>query len=235
MAEQPDFQPIGGLMRKVLPSPPSLDSTPPTPPTASAITGSPSPAKRESSWTGTPPGAIGAAPKAIDAKLLRLAPKEVDRHLEALLPPQVRLCLRPVTRTSFDEQYGFQSRLTGYRIAPDAQADPVLVERALGLLARACAPAPKDVIVAELTALRFLTKARAEHQDDLKFRLAVYAEKLSDYPGDVVLHVLKTQADHCPFWPAWDELRDRLDLHGKKRMALFQALKEWAAFLSSSS
>ena len=81
--------------------------------------------------------------------------------------------------------------------------------------------------------MRFLTKARAEHQDDLKFMLAIYADKLSEYPADVVMHVLKTQPSQSMWWPAWDELRDRLELYAKKRMKRYAALRDLAEMTAS--
>lgn len=52
-----------------------------------------------------------------------------------------------------------------------------------------------------------------------------YEEELRNYPADVVRHVLNTQKNINAFWPAWSELKERLDLYSWRRRKLVDALK----------
>ncbi len=56
-----------------------------------------------------------------------------------------------------------------------------------------------------------------------------YEEELRNYPADVVRHVLNTQKNINAFWPAWSELKERLDLYSWKRRKLVDALKNGTA------
>ena len=223
-----ELQTIGRRLPKIDCLPETLGSTPTPSPPSSSITGDPCPDKRGSSLTGRLPSAT-AAVKNTNTKLLDLAPSLVDAHLAASLPPSVICALKAVTLDRTGSLFGWDREFVGYELVPEAQIpheDWPALDRTIKLHQRACATAPKDIIAKELAAVRVLTKARAEHQDDMKFMFAVYAEKLSDYPADVVMHVLKTQADMSIWWPSWMELKDRLDLHGKKRMRRLKALCE---------
>lgn len=94
---------------------------------------------------------------------------------------------------------------------------------------RALQAAPNAVVVAELAALDVLTTRRNLEHDDLKLRQQVYARKLADYPGDVVLHVLQTQASLSKWWPAWEELEDRLASLTHRRKSRLEALRRLAS------
>ena len=75
-----------------------------------------------------------------------------------------------------------------------------------------------------LAKLRYLTKVRNESTEDIRLTLLFYAEELTKYPADVVRHVLDTQKNISPWWPAWSELKERLDRYTSKRRRLHEAL-----------
>lgn len=79
--------------------------------------------------------------------------------------------------------------------------------------------------MALLTRMHTETKTRPEHEFDLQAKLQVYAENLAAYPADVVRHVLRTQSSVGVFWPAWAELKDRLEMHASYRARLLHALE----------
>jgi len=109
-------------------------------------------------------------------------------------------------------------------VVPVAEIDAL--DRAIDLHRQACATAPEDKITTALAELRVLTKAKAEDQHDLKFLLRVYADRLGEWPADVVAHVLRTQPSVSRWWPAWEELQDRLELYARKRRTRLKALED---------
>lgn len=76
-----------------------------------------------------------------------------------------------------------------------------------------------------LTDLKSLTRPSPGSTDDLEAQLTVYLKRCMDYPPDVVRHVLKTQPDMSTWWPAWAELKDRLELHSYRRRMMLAALQ----------
>ncbi len=92
----------------------------------------------------------------------------------------------------------------------------------------AMAPMRPAEIGSLLAQLRLLTKARPETEADLDGTATLLTERLMKYPADVVRHVLKTQPDVQTFWPSWNELRERLDLHSRTRRSIAQAIKNHA-------
>ncbi len=94
----------------------------------------------------------------------------------------------------------------------------------LALVDGALRPAPKTVIQSELARLRVMTKSRNENQADLTMTAAAYADALAEYPADVVADALRNWAACEKWWPAWAELKDRLDRGVRKRRALRAAL-----------
>lgn len=76
-----------------------------------------------------------------------------------------------------------------------------------------------------LTKLKVMTTTRAEDVDDIKLVVGVYLEALSEYPADVVRHVLTTHAKMSKWWPSWQELAERLDLHTERRHRLSEILE----------
>lgn len=130
-------------------------------------------------------------------------------------------------RTTAD--FGWDQEFIGYRIVPGVPVPASEIEaldRSIDLHRRACAPAPQDRITTALAELRVLTKARTEDSLDLKFLIRVYADRLGEWPADVVAHVLRTQANVSRWWPAWEELQVRLETYARKRRTRLKALED---------
>ena len=81
-----------------------------------------------------------------------------------------------------------------------------------------------DETVSLLVRLQRQTKSRAENGMDVEATIEIYAENCLGYPADVVRHVLKTHANMGVFWPAWSEIKERLDLYSGYRTKLRAAL-----------
>ncbi len=75
-----------------------------------------------------------------------------------------------------------------------------------------------------LAKLRMLTKSAGESEQQGAMRAAAYLEMLQQWPADVALHVLATQASQSTFWPSWAELEDRLGFYAQRRKARLGAL-----------
>ena len=229
--EERGLAPIGARLPP-MPNSPSASDCPLNPSqTGSAITGLHSQAKKGSSSTGQQRGATGAGRPPMmpvaSAKHLRTPMAEVERHLEASLPPSVTCLLESTTVDRTTREFGWDVEFDGYRLRRGAalcQDDVDAVERSIMLHARSCAPAPEDVLMKELAALRVLTKARASDDSDLKFTISVYARKLAEWPADIALHVLRTHPEASRWWPAWEELATRLHSMTKRRRTRLQAL-----------
>lgn len=52
-----------------------------------------------------------------------------------------------------------------------------------------------------------------------------YARRVAEYPADVVREVLESQSGRGIFWPAWAELKERLDTKSSYRRKLLHALE----------
>lgn len=70
-----------------------------------------------------------------------------------------------------------------------------------------------------------LTQQRAKGIEDVKMLTAIYAEKLSEYPADVVRYVLSEWPVDNTFWPSWHELHARLQPFTIRRRGMLKALE----------
>jgi hypothetical protein len=96
--------------------------------------------------------------------------------------------------------------------------------KALDAHNRACLPADAKSLAAALARLR-LTTAHTQQRNDIEALIAIYADILRQYPGDVAMYVLKTQPKFSKFWPTESELVERLDRWSKKRFSARDALQ----------
>ena len=193
---------------------------------SSAITLEAQAARPPESATGIERSTTGSEkqPNLASDRLLASNPRDTDSRLAAYLAPSVTSCLgRVVDRYHNDRgEYIVESR----HGALQACSDPQAAHKALEVYERACRPAPEDTLVKELGGLRLMTKSAQAPDDDVRLSLQAYARKIQQYPGDVALHVLRTQPDMGVFWPAWAELKDRLDLYAGKRLRQRDALRQ---------
>ena len=194
---------------------------------SSATTGLLSQASAGAKRIGTAPSETVSAslPAVASDRLMAATPAKVDQALEAWLLPQVASCLRSVTIDRTTQRHGFDQEFVRFEVVEVPGANALAeVREALRRHVAACLPAPDERVVKELAALRVTTKSRPEADEDIDFALRIYAEKLRDYPADIVLEVLRTQPSHSKFWPAWQELQERLEWRAKKRRARRDAL-----------
>ena len=149
-------------------------------------------------------------------------PKATDKLLEACLPPSVKTSAREIWVDKGTMETGWDGELMTIEMTePVPQQDRL---KALQIVDKSLTPITSAECQKALAKLRLMTKVRAESTEDIRLTLTFYAEELRRYPGDVVRKVLSTQANMSPWWPAWSELKDRLDLYTRKRKKLHEAL-----------
>lgn len=69
-------------------------------------------------------------------------------------------------------------------------------------------------------------------ENETRLRLAVYVDRLRNYPADVTSQALGEWPDRSKFWPAWAELREQLERLAGPRRALIRDLECAAALLN---
>src|SRR5690606_24011321 len=95
---------------------------------------------------------------------------------------------------------------------------------ALAFYETASAPATEDQIEAALATLSTLVRRGGAFGDE-DLLVGAYVAKLRQYPADVVMFVLNRWADQSQWWPAWKELKEKLDLFAWRRSFVMDALR----------
>lgn len=151
------------------------------------------------------------------------SPAETNAALEAYLPRSVRSW---IDRTETRETWEKLSKSRQYSPEP-TRPEPLPQDEHQKALAAVKATL-STVNGAEcrklLAEMKYLTRQRAESTEDIAAQIEIYARKMEAYPADIVRYVIKTQTDNSPWWPAWNELKDRLDLFLSARRRKLVAL-----------
>lgn len=215
------MEPIGNLVKKSMP-------------TAASTT---SPEKKHtelaSSFTNTskvltPPGqskktgtalASGGLPetplKSLEVALKGQRPTETLAVLKVSLPPGIQSSLKP--------EYNQAGDLLRYNLHGTHGASAIAQAREV--VARSLTPITGNEALDLLTELKAMTRPAPGSTDDLRVVLKAYLRRIVEYPADVVRDVLLTQSEQSPWWPAWQELRDRLEIGTYRRRMMKAALE----------
>lgn len=86
-------------------------------------------------------------------------------------------------------------------------------------------PLPRKIMADMIKKLYVQTARRNGDQMDLNLTVGVYIENLSEYPADVVYHVLKQWPKQSKWWPTWYELAEMLEFWVTPRRVLLEALQ----------
>lgn len=219
------MRPIGNL----IPEPSVLSQKP------SGTTTLPSkPSVQISQQTGAPGSQTTSVSTAQDlGRALTLAdPMATDRALQASLPPSVKTSVREIWVDKGTLETGWDGELATIELTHPIP--PRDLSTAIHTVESTLKPMPNAEIQKGLARLRLLTKVKQESTEDIRLSLAIYAEEMAPYPADVVRHILKTQPSMSMWWPAWAELKDRLELHTRKRRKLLEAMTTASSQNSSS-
>jgi len=156
---------------------------------------------------------LATTEQALGRSMAEADPKATMVGVKALLPPEVQ--------SSLKSNYSKTGELTGYTLT-GAHGERAIeaARRTLKLSLKAISPREAVDLLSELKAL---TRPAQGDTTDLAVTLRAYAKRLSEYPADVVRHVLNTH--DSPWWPAWAELSERLEIHSYRRKLMLQALE----------
>ena len=201
-----EFQSIGSLALKVASSLKPSNSAPNKTPRNLSTTFDKSPARTGCLSTGTPGIEHGVATRPSGPPSVY----ETDLQMAASLQPRVQAWLRAnewrVWNDNFD-LVGLSYSALPTKVSEQGRA---MLLDALAVLDNALVEAPADVVKMVLARLVISTKSRAENGDDLKFRLAVYADELR-YPPDVVVEACEKWARTEKWFPSVAELIERCE------------------------
>lgn len=148
-------------------------------------------------------------------------PDNTDRALEASLTSLLGSRPVPIWEDRVSEG-GWDGVVTGYRL-PALSQD--LQAKALAIAEKSLTPMTQSECFGLLGELRLLVPPVNMSEETMEAQLGLYARKLAEYPADVVRRVLATQPNISRWWPAWSELKERLDLFSARRRKLLEALK----------
>lgn len=73
------------------------------------------------------------------------------------------------------------------------------------------APATPDQILEWLAELAAITVPRKQGEEDASFSVAAYGKRLTQYPADVVRQALEEMGDTQTFFPAWAEMKKKIE------------------------
>jgi hypothetical protein len=144
-----------------------------------------------------------------------LSTLSADRALEASLPPSVKL--DPVFSSDLSKMTVIAYKATGAGM-----------EGAIRILEASLRPAGSETVEKALTEMALLTKASNDDEPTQQMRAALYLDRLSEYPTDAVIHVCRSWADTNVFWPAWAELREKLESRVSGRRMMLKAIRRAA-------
>lgn len=99
-------------------------------------------------------------------------------------------------------------------------------DKATQIVDALAAPAPADKLTEWLTVCAVLTAQPRDDDMTSDLKLRVYAEKLAQWPGDVVRHVLDEWPSKSKWFPTWNEMEAALDRHNAHRPMVVQKVRE---------
>ena len=134
--------------------------------------------------------------------------------LKALLPPEIKYSLKP----EFSGEI-----ITAYKL--EGAHGPRAIQDAAKTIRKSLMPMSGNECLDLLAEMKALTRPAPGTTDDLTVMMKAYLKRLMDYPADVVRHVLKTQPNNNPWWPSWQELSERLEIHTYRRRMMLEALE----------
>lgn len=122
-----------------------------------------------------------------------------------------------------------QCSLSMKSIAANEPISPEAAKRAKAIISASLTAASNRDLVIWLARMHQLVRGGANAgEDDIKAQYAVYAEKLREYPADIVRATLDDWPNHSQFWPTWCELAKIMDPQVALRRAVLGALEHRA-------
>jgi hypothetical protein len=148
-----------------------------------------------------------------------------DDNPLALLPPQLASSVVPMSREIINTNDGqFDGEVfIGYDLP--AELDAAQARTLLERFESALPPVTIERLAAELTRVRLLTKGRNLDETDAELTVQAFAEELAEYPGQLVIEVLRYWPRSRQWFPTWQEFQELLRLKGGRMLAMIEALR----------
>lgn len=93
---------------------------------------------------------------------------------------------------------------------------------ALALVESVCAPAPEARLAQAIAVLGELTRGNT-NEPGLQVR--AYVAKLREFPADIAMDALNSWPERSKWFPAWQELRERMSFVADRRTQIAEALR----------
>lgn len=124
------------------------------------------------------------------------------------------------------ERHGGSMTVSGVKLNPGPLVE---WEKCSQTIAELLAPADEETLITLLVRLGSLVAKKERDGETTEIELLAYAQKLQEWPGDVVREVLNRYPDEHKWWPEWATLRGLLAAAASERMALAEAYRRWLA------
>lgn len=95
------------------------------------------------------------------------------------------------------------------------------------VIAGLMAPAPEESLVQWLSTMSVLMAKKDQAEQVSELEVIAYAQKLREWPGDVVRVVLSRYPDEHKWWPEWFDLRNALKAEAASRLMLAETFRKW--------
>jgi hypothetical protein len=160
------------------------------------------------------PGSDQVSPDPTSPNVVELRNLSLDKDARSSLKPALGSCLEPHHNPEWDT---IRFDITGQVKKADLiEARQVILDHW---------PVPDRQLIAQaMLKLRALTASRNTGDLDLDLTLEAYAEKLAEYPADAVVQALNEAPDRSTWFPAWHELKVRLDYLTENRRLILNAI-----------
>lgn len=180
---------------------------------------------------GTPHGEHGLATRENSARVAEWLAKQTPEDMDKAAVSRA-LSHGAHLRVKYEGRYPVGpdgERMPSYLVAVGCHAngEPGAFSAAAADLRNFLTPAPMRMIEQWLARLSVVVAKRKDDAFSEELRVVEYASRMSQYPADVVRHVLLSKT--YKFWPTWDELHKLCDAMTSPRRAMIATLERGPA------
>jgi hypothetical protein len=106
------------------------------------------------------------------------------------------------------------------RFDPNMEIPPIDQANAIAYLHSVCQPAGRRETLEWLAELKLLTRTRSMTDKELGLTFASLADRLADFPGEVVFTVLKRWPEKSKWFPTLNEILEDIKIHNERNLIL---------------
>ena len=148
-----------------------------------------------------------------------------DKEAKTCLPSRLASCLEPQFNSEWDT----------IRYDLTATIDVEVLKHGRSQILDLCEAPERSTVIEGLIKLRALTAHRNEENANLELISEAYIDKLMAYPADAVVQALNEAPDRDKWFPAWHDLKDRLDYLTTDRRLMVNCIDREIAKLDKTS